>query len=114
MCVCGQFRPKPPDCNPAARGARDHGIIAMKRKSMEYQSYKNLPTIAGMCSMEDAAKPGLSVEEVVRRLKRYHYAFKRLFELLTARITAEPIYELKMAWSHHSYLCAEYVTALRT
>ncbi len=79
-----------------------------------YQSYENLPSIAGLCSMDDAAKPGLSVEEVVRRLKRYHYCFKRLFELLTARIPSEPIYELKMAWSHHSYLCAEHVTALRT
>jgi hypothetical protein len=79
-----------------------------------YSSYKNLPPIAGLCSMSEAAKPGLSVEEVVRRLKRYHYAFKRLFEILTARITAEPIYELKMAWSHHSYLCAEHVTAFRT
>jgi hypothetical protein len=79
-----------------------------------YPSYENLPSIAGLCSMDDAARPGLSVEEVVRRLKRYHYSFKRLFELLTARIPSEPIYELKMAWSHHSYLCAEHVTALRT
>ena len=40
--------------------------------------------------MAEAAKPGLSVEECVRRLKRYHYAFKRLHQILTARITAEP------------------------
>jgi hypothetical protein len=47
-------------------------------------------------------------------LKRYHYAFLRLHEILTARITAEPIYELKTGFSHHSYLCAEHVQALRT
>src|SRR5213080_4339286 len=63
--------------------------------------------------MEEAIKPGLSVEECVRRLKRYHHAFKRLHQIFTARITAEPIYELKMGFSHHAYLCAEHVTALR-
>lgn len=58
-------------------------------------------------------KPGLSVEECVRRLKRYHYAFKRLHQIFTARITAEPIYELKMGFSYHAHLCAEHVSALR-
>jgi hypothetical protein len=58
-------------------------------------------------------KPGLSVEECVRRLKRYHYAFKRLAQIFIARITAEPIYELKMGFSYHAHLCAEHVSALR-
>src|SRR5438128_1440155 len=79
-----------------------------------YKSYKNLPSLAGVCSMEDAMKPGLSVEECVGRLKRYHYAFKRLHQIFTARITAEPIYELKMAFSLHAHLCAEHTAALRT
>jgi hypothetical protein len=79
-----------------------------------YQTYKNLPPLAGVATHARAAKPGLGVEECVRRLKRFHYAFKRLFEILTARITAEPIYELKTAFSHHAYLCAEHVEALRT
>lgn len=79
----------------------------------EYKSYKGLPPLAGVCSFEEAAKPGLSVEEVVRRHKRYHYAFKRLHEIFNARITAEPIMELKTAFSLHSYLCAEHVAALR-
>src|SRR6516164_7794613 len=78
-----------------------------------YQSYRNLPALAGVCSMEDAMNPGLSVEECVRRLKRYHYAFKRLHQVFTARITAEPIYELKMGFSLHAHLCAEHVSALR-
>src|SRR5438552_5180834 len=78
-----------------------------------YKSYRNLPCLAGVCSMEEAMKGGLSVEECVRRLKRYHYAFKRLHQIFTARITAEPIYELKMGFSLHAHLCAEYVTALR-
>jgi hypothetical protein len=78
-----------------------------------YRSYKGLPTLAGLASIADAAKPGLSVEACVARLKRYHYAFARLHEIFTARITAEPIYELKTAFSHHAYLCAEHVQALR-
>ena len=78
-----------------------------------YKSYRNLPPLAGTCLMEEAMKPGLSVEECVRRLKRYHHAFKRLHQIFTARITAEPIYELKMGFSLHAHLCAEHVTALR-
>src|SRR5437870_10212700 len=78
-----------------------------------YTSYKGLPQLAGLCTVEEAAKPGLAVEECVRRLKRFHYAFKRLHQILTARITAEPIYELKTGFAHHAYLCAEHVTALR-
>ncbi|MES2692281.1 MAG: hypothetical protein V4773_02335, partial [Verrucomicrobiota bacterium] len=49
----------------------------------------------------------------VSRLKRLHYAFRRLHEIWIARLTAEPIYELKMAFSHHAYLAAEHVAALR-
>ncbi len=78
-----------------------------------YQSYRNLPPLAGLCSMGEAMNPGLSVEECVRRLKRYHYAFKRLHEILTARITSEPIYELKMGFSLHAHLCAEHTDGLR-
>ncbi len=63
--------------------------------------------------MEEAMKPGLSVEACVARLKRYHYAFRRLHEIFTCRLTAEPIYELKMGFSLHAHLCAEHVTALR-
>lgn len=78
-----------------------------------YVSYRGLPPIAGVCSMAEAARPGLSVEEVVRRHKRHHYALKRLHEIFTARITAEPIMELKTAFSLHAHLCAEHVAALR-
>jgi len=78
-----------------------------------YRSYRGLFPLAGLTTIAEAAKPGLSVEQCVSRLKRFHYTFVRLHEILTARITAEPIYELKTAFSHHAYLCAEHVTALR-
>jgi hypothetical protein len=84
----------------------------MKAKT-SYETYRGLPELAGLCSMEEAQRPGLTVEQCVSRLKRFHYAFKRLHEIFTARITAEPIYELKTAFSHHAYLCAEHTAALR-
>jgi hypothetical protein len=83
-------------------------------KLAHYQSYRGLPGLAGLGSFTDAGRPGLNVEACVARLKRYHYAFYRLHEIFTARITAEPIYELKTGFAHHAYLCAEYVQALRT
>jgi len=76
-------------------------------------SAREIPTLAGVCSLQDAMKPGLSVEECVRRHKRYHYALKRLHQIFTARITGEPLYELKMAFSLHSHLCAEHTAAIR-
>jgi hypothetical protein len=79
-----------------------------------YQSYRGLPTLAGLATIARASRPGLAVEACVARLKRYHYAFLRLHEILTARITAEPIYELKTGFAHHAYLCSEHVLALRT
>ena len=78
-----------------------------------YIVMNTVPSLAGICSMQDAMKRGLSVEECVRRHKRYHYAFKRLHHIFTARITGEPLYELKMAFSLHAHLCAEHTSALR-
>ena len=43
-----------------------------------YQSFRGLPALAGLAGFDAAQHPGLSVEECVRRLKRFHYAFKRL------------------------------------
>src|SRR6476659_4634667 len=73
----------------------------------------NMPRLAGLCSMEQAMAPGLSIDDCVARLKRYHYALKRLHEILLARLTAEPMYELKMGFSLHAHYCAEHVAALR-
>ena len=78
-----------------------------------YAPYKNLPPLAGLCSFEEAMRPGLSIDECTTRLKRIHYAFRRLHEILTARITSEPVYEIKTAFAHHAYLCAEHATAIR-
>ncbi len=85
----------------------------------DYPSYAGLPTLAGLATMQRAVeaqwsdKAQWSVDESTTRLKRLHYVIKRLYETLTARITSEPIYELKTAFSYHAYLCAEQVTLLR-
>lgn len=78
-----------------------------------YRAYKGLPEVAGICSLAEAAGPGLSVNDCVDRLKRYHYGLHRLWHLFNARLTAEPIYEIKMAFSLHAHLCAQHVTAVR-
>ncbi|MDZ4815305.1 MAG: hypothetical protein SGI71_03455 [Verrucomicrobiota bacterium] len=78
-----------------------------------YKPYKGLPMLGGVCTLEEASRPGLSVEESVKRLKHYHYALKRLHEIFTAHITSEPIYELKMGFSLHSHICAEHVASMR-
>lgn len=81
--------------------------------AFNYKTYQNLPPLVGLADFEHAAQPGLSVEECVNRLKRFHYAFWRLHEVWVAHITAEPVYELKMAFSHHSHLAAENDTSFR-
>ena len=67
-----------------------------------YRAYKNLPALAGVATHAAAAEPGMGIEACVTRLKRLHYSFVRLHEILTARITAEPIYELKTGFAHHA------------
>ena len=64
--------------------------------------------------MERATESNWSVQQSVDCWKRLHYVLRGVFEILTERITAEPIYELKTAYSYHSYICAEQVDAIRT
>src|SRR5271156_4471847 len=78
-----------------------------------YSSYRGLPTLAVRAPFAHGSRPAPGNEPCVARLKRYHYAFVRLHEILTARLPAEPIYELKTGFSLHSYLCAEHVQAIR-
>ncbi len=78
-----------------------------------YRTLHDLPALAGLGTLERAADGSWSVEESVMRWKRLHYVLKRLHEIFTERITAEPIYELKTLFSHHAYLCAEQVSLIR-
>ncbi len=79
----------------------------------DYATYRGLPALAGLTTMSRAVVSDWSVEMSVDRLKRLHYILRRCYETLTSKITAEPIYELKTAFSYHAYLCAEQVTLIR-
>lgn len=79
-----------------------------------YRQFRDLPPLAGIAAFPDAISKGLSLDACVARLKRFHYALKRLHEIFNDHITSEPVYELKMAFSLHSHYCAEHVAALRT
>ena len=79
-----------------------------------YRSYRDLPPLTGIGSLADAMQPGLSIDDCVARLKRHHWALRRLHEIFIRRLTAEPIYELKMAFSLHAHYCAEHAAAWRT
>lgn len=76
-----------------------------------YRGYAGLPPLVGLQTMEETLTKGLTVQECVDRLKRLHWSLKRLHEIFVSRITATPIYELKMAFSLHAYYCAEHVEA---
>ncbi len=78
-----------------------------------YRPLHDLPPLAGLGTFAHAMAPGLSVQDCVDRLKRFHYCQQRLWKTLLARLTAEPIYELKMAFSHHAWILAEHITFVR-
>lgn len=80
---------------------------------MTAQSPFHLPPLAGLCSFEAAQRSELPVEACVAWIKRHHYLLVRLHEVFTSRITSEPLFELKTAFSLHAYLCAEHATAYR-
>jgi hypothetical protein len=79
----------------------------------DYRSFRDLPPLAGIGCFTDAMQPGLSVDACVSRLKLHHWAFRRLHEIFVKRLTAEPIYELKMTFSLHAHYCAEHAGAWR-
>ena len=72
-----------------------------------------IPSLAGLCSFYEAKRAGMSVDGCVSWMKRLHYLLVRLHEIFTARITSEPLYELKTAFSLHAYLCAEHASGYR-
>lgn len=79
----------------------------------DYRSLHDLPPLAGIASFSEAARPAFSIDECVDRLKRHHWAFRRLHGILVGRLTTEPIYELKMGFSLHAHYCAEHAAAWR-
>jgi hypothetical protein len=73
----------------------------------------NLLHLAGLCSYEQAAQMGYSVQQDVERFVRYAWFEKQAMELGLAWLNPTPEWELKEAISLHVYLDAEHVSALR-
>jgi len=74
---------------------------------------RGIPPLAGVCSYEEAARAGLSVDETVRRLKRFNYALRRLYEVAAAHLPSTPEWEVKCALSLHLWLDAEHAALIR-
>jgi hypothetical protein len=72
-----------------------------------------VPALAGLCTIEQAARIGYSVEESVQHLLRYHWIEKRLSEICAARIPRTPEWEVKGAFSLHQWLDIEHAQLLR-
>src|SRR5687768_16376443 len=52
-----------------------------------------VPPLAGLCTLQEAARVGYSVDESVARLLRCHWIEMRLAEICAARIPATPEWE---------------------
>lgn len=72
-----------------------------------------IPSLAGVCSYEEASRPGISIERSVGLLKRYNHALRRLNGIATAHLTSTPEWEVKCALALHLWLDAEHATAIR-
>jgi hypothetical protein len=87
---------------------------SQKHLADTYTGYAGLPPLVGLHPMFEATTKGLTVAESVSRLKRLHWALRRLHRVFVSRVTSTPIYELKMAFSLHAHYCAEHIGELAT
>jgi hypothetical protein len=77
------------------------------------QSTLSIPPLAALATYEEAARPGLGVEENVAKMRRYNRVEARLYEISAAALNPTPEWEVKCAMSLHLYLDAEHSQALR-
>jgi hypothetical protein len=72
-----------------------------------------IPPLAGLCSYEDAGRPGIGVDRTVVRLKRYNALLRGLHETACAHLAHTPEWEVKCALGLHLWLDAEHCTLIR-
>jgi hypothetical protein len=80
---------------------------------MTRHDFPDLPELAGICRYDDAAHIGLSVEENVRRLLRYHWVERRMMEIAVEHLPGTPEWEVKCGLALHQYQDCEHVRSLR-
>src|SRR5688500_19907372 len=73
-----------------------------------------VPELAGICTQQDAATIGYSVDESVRRLLRFQWAEASIARALIAHLPATPEWEVKCAFALHQWECITHADALRT
>ncbi|HEY0865989.1 MAG TPA: hypothetical protein VGE01_01345, partial [Fimbriimonas sp.] len=73
-----------------------------------------IPPLAGLATYEEAAKPGLGVDDNVDLLRRYNWVETRLYQMSAAFMNPTPEWEVKCALSLHLYLDSEHSLAFRT
>jgi len=73
----------------------------------------SIPPLAGLCSYQEAAQVGYSVEDSVQRLVRYAWIEKRAMDMGLYWLNPTPDWEVKEALSLHLYLDSEHVALLR-
>lgn len=91
------------------------GIVQSAASSIDcpMHRYDALPELAGVSTYANATRIGWSVDENVQRLLRLHWAERRFMATMVARITAEPVWEVKCALGLHQWQSAERIAALR-
>jgi len=72
-----------------------------------------IPTLAGLCTYEEAARPGYSVADNVARMLRYAWIEKRAMETKLYWINPTPEWEVKEALSLHLYQDADHARLFR-
>ncbi|MDF2440228.1 MAG: hypothetical protein JWN98_1212, partial [Abditibacteriota bacterium] len=85
----------------------------MNRNATATHPRIGVPELAGICTYEEAARPGFGVEENVALLKRYNWVEQRLNDLYLTRLTATPEWEVKDAFALHTWLDAEHAKWLQ-
>ena len=72
-----------------------------------------IPSLAGICSYEEACRLGYTVDYNVNLLKRYNYVKSQCYFMLIAHIPSTPEWEVKSAVSYHVWLDSEHSVLLR-
>jgi hypothetical protein len=75
--------------------------------------FPRIPELAGLSSYAQAARIGLSVDDNVKRLLRYHWVERRLMGIAASHLPGTPEWEVKCALALHQWQSAEHVDALR-
>jgi hypothetical protein len=72
-----------------------------------------IPPLAGVCTYEQAARPGVGVDGTVERLLRLNYVVRRLYEIGAAHLARTPEWEAKCGLGLHLWLDAEHGASIR-